>query len=342
MKFDRRYYYCDECKQSRVPFDEEMGLSQFSDGAQRAIVLSGSTQSFIPAVHQLKEIGEIHVSKETVRRLTEHTAQNLQAIQESGELVGQETAWRFAGEDRAYVTMDGTMVNTCEHQWREVKVGAFYDQEKEKQHYAATVLPAQEFGQMMRRHGRAVALGKAGELIAGGDGAPWIWKQMQDKFPMATRQLLDFYHLAENVHGCAKSIYGQSNPKGKRWAKDKLRYVRRKGGKRLLGALKASRTRSKSPEARQALATLINYLAAHLTRTHYPQLKALGIDIGTGPQESACKNIVGQRLKGRGMRWCISNAEAMIRLRAYIADARNWDTQWTAYKKKLKLYRAAA
>jgi hypothetical protein len=165
---------------------------------------------------------------------------------------------------------------------------------------------------------------------------------MQDKFPMARYQFLDFYHLAEKVHACAERLYGEHNPKGTRWAKDKMRLARHKAGKRLLRALKGSRKRRESPKAKQALTRLINYVAGHVTRTNYPQLEALGIDIGTGPQESACKNIVAQRLKGRGMRWCLSNLEAMARLRAYAPDASQWDAKWRAYKRQLKLYHAAA
>ena len=40
------------------------------------------------------------------------------------------------------------------------------------------------------------------------------------------------------------------------------------------------------------------------------------MDIGSGPVESACRHVVGKRLKGGGMRWRTGNAEVMLRLRA--------------------------
>lgn len=333
MTFTRRYYYCSTCKTSFVPFDEEMGLEEFSDGVQRGAVLCGSTKSFDAAVHQLKELGEIHISKETVRRLTEKAASTLQDIQESGSLLGEESACRFDGEDRSYVCMDGTMVNTLEDNWREVKVGAFYDQEKAKKHYVATLLDSHEFGQIMRRQGGNLALGCAREIIAGGDGAPWIWKQMEVNFPMADHQFLDYYHLSEKIYACAWELYGPESPKGNRWATDKLHRVRHEGGEALLDTLKHARRRRKKARSKQALTTLIKYLHSHRTRTRYPHLKAMGIDIGTGPQESACKNVIGQRLKGRGMRWSLPNAEAMARLRAYASDISNWAKKWKTLKR---------
>jgi hypothetical protein len=35
----------------------------------------------------------------------------------------------------------------------------------------------------------------------------------------------------------------------------------------------------------------------------YPRYRSKGWQIGSGPVESACKTVVGQRLKGPGMRW---------------------------------------
>jgi len=62
------------------------------------------------------------------------------------------------------------------------------------------------------------------------------------------------------------------------------------------------------------------------------------MDIGTGPQQSACKNIIGARLKGRGMRWSLSNVEAMARLRPYTSDIQNWNENWKALKRLQKMY----
>jgi hypothetical protein len=38
-------------------------------------------------------------------------------------------------------------------------------------------------------------------------------------------------------------------------------------------------------------------------RMDYPTYQARGWAIGSGPVKAACKLVVGQRLKGRGMRW---------------------------------------
>jgi hypothetical protein len=329
LRFERRHYYCDACRASRWPFDEEMGISGgWTDGVVRLMSRAGARESFAEACKSLKELAEIKVSAETIRQVTEGVAHNLAAEQGAGRLQGEESSVSFNRDDRAYVTMDGTSVNTLTG-WREVKLGALYDQSKEKQHYAATLEPAATFGLMLRRHAMKLQFGRAGEKIAGGDGSDWIWNQMGLNFPTVNQEFLDFYHLGENIYRAAWSIYGEGSKGGNRWAKSKLHLAKHKGGRRLLKALKRARRRQKKPAACEALDALLRYVENHVGRMAYPELRRQGIDIGTGPQESACKNVIGRRLKGSGMRWATSNAEAMVRLRSLMYSTGSWDAFWS-------------
>ena len=55
---------------------------------------------------------------------------------------------------------------------------------------------------------------------------------------------------------------------------------------------------------------------------------AKGWQIGSGPVESACKTVIGERMKGGGMRWGPGGADAMSHLRAVFCSA---DDQWAAF-----------
>lgn len=48
----------------------------------------------------------------------------------------------------------------------------------------------------------------------------------------------------------------------------------------------------------------------------YPRYRGNGWRIGSGHVERACKGIVGMRVKGNGMRWSESGADAVCHLRA--------------------------
>ena len=330
LRFKRRHYYCDGCRTSRWLFDEEMGIaSGWTAGAVRLMTRAGAKVSFEEARADLRTFAKLQVSHETIRRVTESVAQDVAAEQAAGRLLGEESSVLFEKTDRAYVSMDGTMVQALDG-WREVKLGALYDQSKEKQHYAATLEPAATFGLMLRRHAMGLRFGRAGEKIAGGDGAEWIWNQMRLNFPTVDAEFLDFYHLGENVYRAAWAVYGEGTAKGKRWAKDKLHIAKEQGGEALVKTLERSRRKQRKRAARNALDDLLRYTRNHLTRMAYPELREQGIDIGTGPQESACKNVIGRRLKGRGMRWALPNVEAMARLRALMYSTGSWDAFWTA------------
>ena len=67
------------------------------------------------------------------------------------------------------------------------------------------------------------------------------------------------------------------------------------------------------------------YFETNKERMRYATFKAQGYHIGSGLVESACKTVVGQRLKLSGMRWSEPGAEAMLHLRSLILTNRAVD-----------------
>ena len=59
----------------------------------------------------------------------------------------------------------------------------------------------------------------------------------------------------------------------------------------------------------------------------YPTYRADGLSIGSGPIESACKRLVGGRLKGPGMRWNAPGADAILALRITWLNG-DWHDLW--------------
>lgn len=329
LRFKRRYYRCDRCGASRVPFDDEVGLHErYTQGAKRLMALCGCEESFEQASGRLKELAGLSVSAGTVRTKTEQLAHQVRQRQQSGQLVVPTGPGKFAGELRAYLTMDATKVNTREDGWRDVKLAALYTQRLEIKHFAASLCDASEFGLLVRRHAAAVGIWETVEKIGAGDGADWIWRQLQINFPFLDRQVLDYFHLCENIYKAAWRLYPEGSAQGQRWAGQKKKLALRRGGVQLIRSLRASLQREKRAQARQALQALLAYMEKHRERMDYPELTANGIHIGTGPLESGCKNVIGKRLKGRGMRWSVCNAEAMACLRAVRASTGCWDALW--------------
>jgi hypothetical protein len=66
---------------------------------------------------------------------------------------------------------------------------------------------------------------------------------------------------------------------------------------------------------RDTVATVSAYLKRHRAHIDYAIYKALGLPLGSGMVESACKWLIQQRFKGVGMRWSEDGFNHLVHLR---------------------------
>ena len=81
-----------------------------------------------------------------------------------------------------------------------------------------------------------------------------------------------------------------------------------------------ARRKPPDPVAVEALRLARHYFRRNRHRMEYGKLRARGLMIGSGPVEAACKLLVGQRLKGTGMRWSDAGADAMLAVRTAVLN----------------------
>jgi hypothetical protein len=93
---------------------------------------------------------------------------------------------------------------------------------------------------------------------------------------------------------------------------------------------------TKNPEALKEINDNITYFENNQRRMRYDEYKAKGYHIGSGTAESACKHVVGQRLKQAGMTWSIKGAEAILQLRILWKN-NEWNRFWQNRKKAVKM-----
>ncbi|MGI6166292.1 MAG: ISKra4 family transposase, partial [Limnochordia bacterium] len=74
--------------------------------------------------------------------------------------------------------------------------------------------------------------------------------------------------------------------------------------------------------AYRTLANLLQYLETHREHIDYGGFKELGLPIGSGMVESACKWLIQQRFKGVGMRWSEEGFNHLLHLRLDWVDGR--------------------
>ena len=217
-------------------------------------------------------------------------------------------------------------------EWHEWKTGVFYMQEQAARKNGRGILSDKvgvswqgeplELGRRLHLAACEHGLGRAREKLVVSDGAPWIWKVAQDRWPGAV-EVLDFYHASQHVWALGEAVHGErelSRP----WVEKQLhqlRHGRHAAALRTLAGLPARRG-----QAGEIIRREQTYFAGHAIRMNYGPVAQRGWPIGSGPVESACLQRQG-RFKRSGQFW---TPQGQHHLCALIEARQNghWDALW--------------
>jgi hypothetical protein len=143
---------------------------------------------------------------------------------------------------------------------------------------------------------------------------------------LAWVRVIDFYHVMERVWAMSKALFGQDERAGAAWARRMGKLLKKPNGAfRVLHAAAAMASRRGMPNARRAeYAKAYKYLRTRTQWMRYHEYKRVGIPLGSGVTEAACKTLVAQRLKLSGMRWEKPGAQVILDLRAELLSG-TWD-----------------
>lgn len=215
--------------------------------------------------------------------------------------------------------------------WRDLKIGCWYEGEmvpqsrqstrqKDKAQRAEVVLRAknqkyfcdievaEQFGKLFWATGCAAGADRARILVFICDGAIWIWNLIAHYYPNSI-QIVDWYHAADRLLRIAKEAF--ANPDERQAWRERVTEDLWQGRVELV--IEACQALSmKSDLARQSLA----YYGDNIERMRYAHFRAAGYFIGSGIIESACKQIVTQRLKISGAQWNVDGAILTAKARA--------------------------
>ncbi len=214
-----------------------------------------------------------------------------------------------------------------DEKFKEFKVIVFYDETGDHWHETLSRGRWPTIGALVRREAKRLGFASADEKIAIIDGAIRIRNQLTARpheLPLDGLGL-DFYHLAENVHKSRRIVYGEDSDDGRRWADALLHTFKHDGYETAWEQLLAWRRPLRAKKRKEA-DRLINYVVERREMINYPEFVSRGWQIGSGPTESRCKTSTS-RLKGRGRRWDLPNAEAIAALTT-LKDSNQWHLVW--------------
>jgi len=218
--------------------------------------------------------------------------------------------------------------------WHELKTGVFYRHEHASENARGRGLLAEKvivswqgeavaLGERLHHEALRRGLGRAQAVAAVGDGAPWIWHLVAERWAQAT-QVLDFYHASEHLWELGRALHPQAEPRVKPWVEARLHRLRHGQEQPVLkeiAGLKAGRSAAGKIVRREQ-----NYFASQAGRMAYATVAARGWPIGSGAVESACRQ-AQCRYKRAGQFW---TASGLRHLQA-LAEARahgHWDQLW--------------
>jgi hypothetical protein len=143
--------------------------------------------------------------------------------------------------------------------------------------------------------------------------------------------LLDFVHVAEYVWGAAHCFHKAGTPETEAWVAGHLTTILHGQAARAATeiSIQADQTGLRGTR-REGADACVRYLTGHLGHLRYDTALTAGWPIATGPIEGACRHLIGDRLDITGSRWGLTGAEAVLKLRALIANG-DFDTYWALH-----------
>jgi len=361
MEFSRTVYWNAQSG-SVAPLDALLGIDKdrYSAGVREMACRLSLNEAFVPASETLLRTAQLSISHSALRELVGREGRRAEQSIRCGRY-GADWTSEDCTDQTLIVGADGVMVPTVTEQqkrkrrategvrrreqgrqsrrrpgrpksgsdgpYKEFKIVAFYDPDKSHKYAVGTSGNHEVLGRRMRREAMKLGIGRARRTCSVTDGAEWIAKQCAIQLPMLDENILDYYHLRDNVIGVAQVLYGEGTAKARVWREEMMGYAWNQGSLVMLDRLSNYLRRHRRGPKHEALASLRQYVAKRVHMTDYPSFRQAGYDCGSGPTESFCGTLTA-RLKGRGMRWDKDNAEAIMALGSlYYSNL--WPDYWS-------------
>ena len=331
--------------------------------------MAGATgECFEKAGELLEEMASIRLSESVIETLTEDIGALVEELMKSGHTFGEKKDWAFhrdrQGRSVAYVSLDATGVRQQDGQGgpaegRMPYVGMIYNPHPTEQadptsgerskkqrsphrpmeaRYVSGLYSLAEIGERMRLQAGQVGMERADLWIGLSDGGNGLESCLRSAFPRVEVIILDYWHAAEYLWDLARAVYPGDEESRETLGLSWCRRLKTEGGERMIQALEEWEPpvdRRLAVESKRA--EVVGYFRNQQHRMNYPEYIRQGWQIGSGAVESACKTVVGARLKGAGMRWGEQGTHHMCHVRAlYRSQKGQWQAFWNRQWRKSK------
>jgi len=164
------------------------------------------------------------------------------------------------------------------------------------------------------------------------DGQKDLWDLARDLFPDYV-QILDWMHASEYLWKAAYLWLPESSPEAHAWVERQQKRFREGRVKDVIREIRklARDGTIRGKARREAALKIAAYYETNRERMRYDRYRRMGLPIGTGAVEGACRHLVKDRMERSGMRWTVEGGQAILTLRGiYVSD--HWEPFWSWYR----------
>ena len=296
--------------------------------------------SFKRASEIIKRVHGFDISTNNVLKITEYIGKivfnyNYKKALETWNNRANINTHSMLKKNTLYIQADGAAVNTrIEDEdgstWRENKLGIFFSESdmykrKEKanviihKEYVSYIGSVDTFRVLLFSKAVELEYWKYENIVFISDGATWLRNMISELFPEAI-QILDKFHLIENIYEYGKFIFNDDMKKVEKFKDKIIGYCYSKEYKLIEKELK----KYKDIFIPKTVCNLPGYLENNKDKIEYSKYEKNGWFVGSGAIESSNKIVTQLRLKQAGMRWSVDGANYMIVLRCFY-ESNHWD-----------------
>ncbi len=171
------------------------------------------------------------------------------------------------------------------------------------------------------------ALAPLATVVKLADAAAENWRILRAISPEGV-EIADFFHACEHLKKGLDAHLGEGSAESRAVFAQYRVSLRddEDGVERVIRTL-LYRSKTTKGSKRKRIDTELNYFRKHKKKMRYAEFTKMGLPIGSGVVEAACKTLVTQRLKRSGMRWSVPGGQAILTLRSLFQSNR-WERGW--------------
>lgn len=347
--------YCKRCRKWRFPADVVLGLEETAGYSPRVQEMSALLASKMPVAEAsvvLEHLTGVKMPRASLDREAKRQGQRAQKLRgqmdkeaclaaprtlqtelvlEPYQMIIQMDAWNIRERDDWGQTPKLRRAGQEPERWHWVYTGTCFRLDQRGQTaggrpvvsergFVATRAGLDELREQLHAEAMRRGLGQAAGALVIADGAVWIWRLADDRFPEA-RQRLDFYHAVQHLAAVGRALFGEDTAKLKSWLRPLAKQLKHPSAIKVIEQLEEIVETLPKGATAEAVQKEVNYLREHQDRMDYRAGQRRGEPIGSGAIESTCRQNQC-RFKRPGQYWSQQGDEALLCLEMFWRNQR--------------------